>query len=104
MGEQKPCLVSDQNGSIDELDLALALRRLTVRQHPDVGGNAGVVEELFRQGDDGFEPVVLQNPAANFALTAARIPVNSGEPFMMIATLRAAFIDRLHVREHVLEK
>jgi hypothetical protein len=25
-----------------------------IRQHPDVGGNAGVVEHVGWQGDDGF--------------------------------------------------
>ena len=53
---------------IDELDLALTRRLLAVRQHPDVGRYAGVVEELLRQRDDCLEPVVLDDPAADVRL------------------------------------
>ena len=35
----------------------------TVRQKPDIGGNAGVVKHVFRQGDNCFQPVVFNNPA-----------------------------------------
>ena len=60
-------------GRVDELHLALAVRGLPVGQHPDVGGDAGVVEEVERQRDDGFEPVVLDEPAADVALALARV-------------------------------
>ncbi len=33
-----------------------------------VGANTGVVEHLFRQGDDGLQPVVFDDPAADFTL------------------------------------
>ena len=58
---------------VDELHLALAVRGLSVGQHPDVGGDAGVVEEVERQRDDGFEPVVLDEPAADVALALAGV-------------------------------
>src|SRR5256885_11903626 len=48
-------------------------RGLLVGKNPDVGGDAGVVEDVERQGDDGFEPVVLQHPAADVALALACI-------------------------------
>ena len=53
---------------------------LAVGQHPDIGGDAGVVEHVQRQGDDGFEPVVLDDPAADIALALPASPVNSEEP------------------------
>ena len=51
---------------VDELHLGLAVRFLAVGQHPDVGADAGVVEQLVGQGDHGFEPVVFNDPAADF--------------------------------------
>jgi len=58
---------------VDELHPALAVRWLLVGQHPDVGGDAGVVEEVERQCDDGFEPVILDDPAADVALALTRV-------------------------------
>ena len=57
---------------IEELDLALAPLLLAVGDDPDVGADAGVVEHLLRQGDDGLEPVVLDDPLADVALARAR--------------------------------
>ncbi|GEM_PF-4459574 len=58
---------------VNELHLAPAVLGLAVRQHPDVGGDAGVVEHVERQGDDRFQPVVLDDPAADVALALARV-------------------------------
>jgi hypothetical protein len=44
---------------------------LAVGDHPDEGADAGVVEHLLGQGDDGFELVALDDPAADLALAAA---------------------------------
>src|SRR5205823_14186322 len=55
------------------LDLAPPRFRLVVREHPYVGADAGVVEELVRQRDDGLQPVVLDDPPANLALARARV-------------------------------
>ena len=38
---------------VDELHLALSVRGLLVRRHPDVGCDAGVVEHVQRQRDNG---------------------------------------------------
>ena len=59
-------------GGVDQLHLALAVLRLAVGEHPDVGGDAGVVEHVERQGDDRLQPVVLDDPAADVALGPAR--------------------------------
>ena len=58
---------------VDQLHLATPRFGLLVGQHPDVGGDAGVVEDVQRQGDDGFEPVVFQYPTADIALSLPRI-------------------------------
>jgi hypothetical protein len=65
---------------VDELDLALAVRGLAVGQHPDVGGDAGVVEQVQRQRDDGLQPVVLDDPAADVALALAGVAGEQREP------------------------
>jgi hypothetical protein len=54
---------------IDEHDTALVAHGLVVPQQPDVREDARIVEELVGQHDDGIEPVILQNPTADFALT-----------------------------------
>ena len=56
---------------VDELDPALAVGGLAVADHPDEGADAGVVEHLLGQGDDGFEHVALDDPAPDVALAAA---------------------------------
>jgi len=47
--------------------------RLAVRQHPDIGRDAGVVEEIERQGDYGFDPVVFDQPATDVALALTSV-------------------------------
>jgi len=39
-----------------------------------LGGDARVVEEVEGQSDDGFEPVVFDEPAADVALALACVP------------------------------
>ena len=58
---------------VDELDLALAMLGLAVGDHPDVGRDAGVVKHVERQRDDGFQPVILDDPTADVALALAGI-------------------------------
>ena len=55
-------------GRIDELNLAAPVLGLAVGQNPDVGRDAGVVEHVERQRDDGLQPIVLDDPAADVAL------------------------------------
>ena len=59
--------------SINELHFALTMFLFAIGEHPDIGGNASVVEQLLRQGDDGLQPVILDDPAADFAFPAASI-------------------------------
>ena len=41
-------------GGVDELHLALAVLGFPVGEHPYIGGDAGVVENVERQRDDGL--------------------------------------------------
>ena len=42
---------------VNQLDLALAGLCLAIAEHPNVGRDAGVVEDVQRQRDDGLEPI-----------------------------------------------
>ena len=88
-------------GSVDKLHLASAVRRLAVAEHPDVGGDAGVVEHVERQGDDGFQPVVLDNPAANVALALARVAGEEGTAVVHLGDAAAQRGILLHLAQHV---
>ena len=95
-----------QNRSPDasiKLDLPAPGRRFAVGQQPHIGLNAGVVEQVGRQGDDRLDPIVLQHPAADFAF--ARIGA-AGEERRAVhddADARAGLIIA-HLRNHVLEE
>src|ERR1035438_3336741 len=58
---------------VDELHLAFASALLAVGDDPDISADAGVVEELIGEGDDGFQPIVFDDPAADFAFAGAGI-------------------------------
>src|SRR5258706_11424605 len=58
-------------GGVNQLNLAAPGFDLLVGKNPNIGGNPGVVEKLFRECDDGFQPIVLQYPATDFGLAAA---------------------------------
>ena len=77
---------------------------LFVSQQPDVGENAGVVEKLVGQHDDGVEPVVLQNPAADFALARAAVAIGEGRAVEDDGDAAAAFLGREHLGQHGLQE
>ena len=79
-------------GGVDQLHLALAMLRLAVGKHPDVGGDAGVVEHVERQGDDRLQPVVLDDPAADVALA---LPGVAGEEGAAVVHLGDAAAERV---------
>ena len=86
---------------VDELHLALAVCWLPVGQHPYIGGDAGVVEEVERQRDDGLKPVVLDQPAADVALSLAGV---AGEERRAVVNLGNAAAEGglgVHLRRHV---
>ena len=59
---------------VDELDFPAPTPGFPVAEDPDVGGNAGVVEHVQRQSDDGFQPIVLNDPATDVALALPGVP------------------------------
>jgi len=65
-------------GGIISCNLAPAVFWLTVREHPDVSGDAGVVEQVQREGDDGLQPIALNDPSADVALPCPASPVKGG--------------------------
>ena len=63
-------------GGVDELHFAAPRLGLAIGKHPDVGGDAGVVEQVERQCDNGLQPIALDHPAADVALA---LPGIAGE-------------------------
>jgi hypothetical protein len=45
-----------------------AMLCLSARDDPDVRTDPGVIEELIRQPNDGFQPIIFDDPAPYFAL------------------------------------
>ena len=88
-------------GGVDQLHLALAMLWLAVGEHPDVGGDAGVVEHVERQGDDCLQPVVLDDPAADVALALAGVAGEQGAAVVYLGDAAAA---RLHLGQLVGEE
>ena len=91
-------------GGVDELHLAFAMLGLPVREHPDVSGDAGVVEEVQREGDDGLQPIVLDDPAADVALTLAGVACEEGGAVVHLGNAAAERGVVLHLAEHVGQK
>ena len=89
---------------VDEHHAAAMAGGLVVSQQPDVGEDAGVVEKLVGQHDDGVEPVVLQNPAADFALARAAVAVGEGRAVEDDGDAAAALLRRLHLGQHGLQE
>ena len=58
--------------------LAFALGAFVVVQYPDVCGNAGVVKQLIRQGDNRLQPVVFDNPLADAVLATTGLAGKQG--------------------------
>ena len=77
---------------------------LLVPQQPDVGEDARVVEELVGQHDDRVEPVVLQDPAADFALARAAVAVGKRRAVEDDGDAAAALLRGLHLGEHGLQE
>ena len=57
--------------AINQLHLAFAFNGFFVRQHPHIGGDAGVVEHVGGQRDYGFEQIGFENVAADLRLARA---------------------------------
>lgn len=89
---------------IDEHDAAPVGGGLVVAENPDVGKDAGVVEELVGEHDDAIEPVIFENPAADLAFARTTIAVGEGGAVEDDGDAAGAFFGRLHFGEHGLEE
>src|SRR5437016_5920694 len=89
---------------VDELDLATARLLFPVGQKPQISGNACVVEELVRERDDRFEPIVLDDPSPDVAHAAAGVPGEQRRAVEYDADPAAALVRRAHLRQHVLQE
>jgi hypothetical protein len=63
----------EKAGCVDELHLAPAFLFFLVGNDPDIRGDAGIEEELVGKRDNAFQPVVFDDPFADFRFTAAGI-------------------------------
>ena len=104
LGAEALAHLAPERTGIDELHLALAMRRLAVRDDPDIGGNAGVVEHIGRQADDGLDQIVLQHVAADFALARARTAGEQRRAIEHDAEAAAAVLRRAHLGEEMHEE
>ena len=86
---------------VDELHDALAVVGLAVGEHPDVGGDAGVVEHVGGQRDDGLDQVVLQHVAADLGLAGAGAAGEQRRAVEHDADAAAAVLGRAHLAEQV---
>ncbi|OQA27234.1 MAG: hypothetical protein BWY59_01131 [Verrucomicrobia bacterium ADurb.Bin345] len=91
----------EERGGVDQLDLALAGLLFAVGQDPDVGADAGVVEQLVRHGDDSLQPVVLDDPAADLALARAGSAGKQRRTVEHDGQSRTAVLGLLALAEHV---
>src|SRR5207249_11272327 len=76
----------------------------SVRQHPEISRNAGVVEKLIGQSHDRLQPVVLDNPASDFRFAAAGVAREKRRAIEDNANATATFLRFAHLRKHVLKK
>ena len=87
--------------SVDELHFALAVLGLLVAQYPDVGGDASVIKHIQREGNDGFEPVVLKNPTADIAFSLACVAGEERGAIVNLSDTAAKLCVLLHLAQHV---
>src|SRR5271165_3413031 len=59
--------------SIDELNHSFSLRFFAIAENPKVSGDPRVVEKLFRQGHNRFQPIVGNDPFADLRFTTTGV-------------------------------
>ena len=85
------------------MHLAAAFDRLAIGEEPDIGLDAGIVEEVGRQSDDRLDPVMLQHPAPDLALAAAGTACKERRAIHDNADARAGLVIT-HLGNHVLQE
>ena len=94
----------EKTRGVHELNPALTTGGFTVGHNPQVGVDAGVVEELVRQGHNGFEPVVLNDPAPDFALARTGTAGKERRAVEDNGQARTTLFGWLHLADHVLQE
>src|SRR5438270_13938066 len=70
---EAPSHLRPKTCGVDQLNFIPSFRRFAICQHPNIRCDAGIVEKLFGQRDQRFEPVVLENPSADLTFPATSI-------------------------------
>ena len=78
--------------------------RVAVGEDPNVGRDTGVIKHVERQGDDCLQPVVLDDPSADVALTLSRIAGEKGTAVMNLGDATAKRRVLLHLGKLVGKK
>ena len=91
-------------GGVDQLHVAFARFWLAVGEYPDVGADAGVVEHVGGQADDGFDQIVLQHVAADFTFAAACATGEQRRAVQHDAETAATFGSRAHFADQMQQK
>src|SRR6266508_5682046 len=89
---------------VDQLNLSATRFAFSIRQNPEISRDASVVEKLVWQSYDGFQPVVLDNPAPDFRFAAVGVAREKRGAVEDNANAAAAFLRLAHFRKHVLKK
>ncbi len=90
--------------SVDQLQLAFAGGGLAVADDPDIGADAGVVEHVCGQSDDGLDQVVFQHIAANIALAGTCAAGEQRRAIEHDAEAAAAIHSEAHLGDQVQQK
>ena len=91
-------------GCVDELHLALSMLGFSIGEHPDIGGNAGIIEKIERERDDGLQPVVFDDIAADIALALPCIAGEKGGAVVYLGDPAAKRCLVVHLGGHVGEE
>ncbi|MNL67463.1 hypothetical protein D3C87_1920510 [compost metagenome] len=83
------------------MHLALARGGLVVADDPHISADAGVVEHVGRQADDGLAQIILQHVTPDFALAAAGATGEQGRAVEHNAESAAALGRWAHLGEQV---
>ena len=75
--------------------------RLAVAEHPDVGGDAGVVEHVEGKSDNGFQPVVLHDPTPDIALPLPCVAREKGTAVVHLGNAAARWAVVSHFAQHI---
>ena len=75
--------------------------RFAVAEHPYIGGNAGVIEEIERQGEDRLQPIIFYDPTADVALALASVSRKQRRPVMHLCNAAAQRRCVVHFCRHV---